>query len=93
MVFTPNDPNEAPRRNLDLRTTPVGRRRSSWGLALVIAVLAVAGFAYYNSMAPATDPVTTASTTPGELQPVPAPTSPATPSANNGAAAPAGAKP
>jgi hypothetical protein len=92
MVFTPNDPLGGPGRNPDLRTTPIHRRRSSWGLILVIAVVAIAGFAYYNYMAPTTDPQTTAATTQGELQPAPAPVAPAAPSApaaNNGAPAPA----
>ncbi len=80
MVFTPNDPLGRPDRDADLRTTPIDRRRSGpWAFIILIAFIAIAGFAYYNYGTPGTDPQTTASTNQAEPTAVPAPATPVAP--------------
>ncbi len=96
MTYDPNNLNDPARPldpYLDLRTTPVSRRRSgSWfGWVVAIAVIAVAAFAYTQWPASNTDPQTTASTTNAEPAPIPA--KPMAPADNNMTPVPAPATP
>jgi hypothetical protein len=88
----PYDPNSE--KGLDLRTTPLERRGGAWGPWIALAaIILVAAFAWTQWGGTATDPTSTASTTPPISRSIPKPVIPVTPPAAAPANPPTGTQP